>query len=101
MSDPTLRWRGGVAATIVLAVVGFATSNGPILLAAVVLLAYVAYGSLATAELPDGADGEPDRRADAGAARPTGGRYADRDERLRPDALGRPASSTASPGTWP
>jgi len=29
----------------------FATSNGPILLAAVVLLAYVAYGSLATAEL--------------------------------------------------
>jgi len=52
MSDPTLRWRGGVAATIVLAVVGLATSNGPILLSAVVPLAYVAYGSLATAELP-------------------------------------------------
>lgn len=52
MSDPTLRWRGGVAATIVLAIAGLVTRNGPILLSAVVPLAYVAYGSLATADLP-------------------------------------------------
>jgi uncharacterized protein (DUF58 family) len=52
MSNPTLRWRGGVAAAIVLAIAGLATTNGVILLSAVVPLAYVAYGSVATADLP-------------------------------------------------
>lgn len=52
MSSPTLRWRGGVAAAAVLAIAGLATTNGQILLSAVVPLAYVAYGSLSTADLP-------------------------------------------------
>jgi uncharacterized protein (DUF58 family) len=46
MSEPTRRWRGGVAATVLLAVAGLATRDGALLLAAVVPLAYVAYGSL-------------------------------------------------------
>ncbi len=50
-ADRTLRWRGGVAASVALAIAGLGGGNGALLLAAVVPLAYVAYGSLTAADL--------------------------------------------------
>ena len=50
MTDSTRRWRGGVAATVVLAIAGLAAGDGALLLSAAVPLAYVGYGSLTTAD---------------------------------------------------
>lgn len=52
MIEYTYRWRGAVAATIVLAVAGLATKNGALLIAAAVPLVSVAYGSLTTVDVP-------------------------------------------------
>ncbi|WP_154658574.1 DUF58 domain-containing protein [Halopiger djelfimassiliensis] len=48
------RWRGAVAATIVLVVAGLADGNGVLLLGAIVPLWYVAVGTLTTVTAPDG-----------------------------------------------
>ncbi len=53
MSESTLRWRGGVAATVLLAVAGLAARDGVLLLAAAIPLIYVAYGSLSGVAAPD------------------------------------------------
>uniref|UniRef100_UPI0037447EC2 DUF58 domain-containing protein n=1 Tax=Salinadaptatus halalkaliphilus TaxID=2419781 RepID=UPI0037447EC2 len=47
------RFRGAVAATILLVAAGLVDGNGVLLLGAIVPLAYVAYGSLSTATVPD------------------------------------------------
>jgi len=52
MSRRTVRWRGAVAATILLAVAGVFDQNPTLLFAGVVPLAYVAYGSVASATVP-------------------------------------------------
>ncbi|MEY7848848.1 DUF58 domain-containing protein [Natrarchaeobius sp. A-rgal3] len=48
------RWRGAVAATILLVAIGVARGNGAVLLGAVVPLAYVAYGAISSVSVPDG-----------------------------------------------
>lgn len=53
MSERTLRWRGGVAATILLAVAGLAEQDGTLLLSAMIPLGYVAYGMLSSVEVPE------------------------------------------------
>jgi uncharacterized protein (DUF58 family) len=52
MSRRTVRWHGAIAATIVFAVVGLDNQNPVLLLAGVVPLAYVAYGTVASASVP-------------------------------------------------
>ncbi|WP_238386896.1 DUF58 domain-containing protein [Natrialba swarupiae] len=47
------RWRGAVAATILLVALGVARGNGAVLLGAVVPLLYVAYGALSRASAPE------------------------------------------------
>lgn len=46
MSESSTRWRGAVAAATLLAAVGLVTRSGALLLAAIVPLAYLAYGLL-------------------------------------------------------
>ena len=53
-SQRTARWQGGVAATVALATAGLVTRQPALVLAAVVPLGYVAYGSAGTAAMPDG-----------------------------------------------
>jgi uncharacterized repeat protein (TIGR01451 family) len=48
------RWRGAVVAALVLAGVGVVDENGPLLLAAAIPLAYLGYGALSTASVPEG-----------------------------------------------
>lgn len=47
-----MRWRGGVAATVLLAVAGLHVGNGALLLAAAIPLVYVAAGLVSTVEAP-------------------------------------------------
>lgn len=54
MARRRVRWRGAVAAALVLAGVGVVTGNATLLLAATVPLAYLVYGSVSTATVPDG-----------------------------------------------
>ncbi len=53
-SQRTARWQGGVVAAITLATAGLVTRQPALVLAAVVPLGYVAYGSVGTATLPEG-----------------------------------------------
>lgn len=53
MSVRLRRWRGAVAATIVLAVLGFGFRSGTLLIAATIPLAYVAYGSASRVRVPE------------------------------------------------
>ncbi len=48
-----VRWRGAVVATVLLGFVGAVEGNGTLLLAATIPLAYVAYGSVSTASVPE------------------------------------------------
>ena len=48
------RWRGAVVAALVIAGVGVVDENGPLLLAAAIPLAYLGYGTLSTASVPEG-----------------------------------------------
>jgi uncharacterized repeat protein (TIGR01451 family) len=48
-----VRWRGAVVATVLLGFVGGIEGNGTVLLAATIPLAYVAYGALSTASVPE------------------------------------------------
>jgi uncharacterized protein (DUF58 family) len=52
MSRRTVRWQGAIAATVVLAVVGIVDRNPTVLLAGVVPLAYVGYGTVASTSVP-------------------------------------------------
>ncbi len=54
MSRRQLRWRGAVAATVVLAVAGVISGTPALLLGAVIPLAFVAAGSLSRVRVPDG-----------------------------------------------
>ncbi|NUB89854.1 DUF58 domain-containing protein [Haloterrigena sp. SYSU A121-1] len=49
-----LRWRGAIAATVVLVLAGLLDASPVLLLAAIVPLVYVAYGSLSTVSVPEG-----------------------------------------------
>ena len=53
-SQRTARWQGGVAAAVALATAGLVTRQPALVLAAVVPLGYVAYGSAGTAAMPGG-----------------------------------------------
>lgn len=53
MAGRQARWRGAVAATLVLASAGIWDGNGTLLLAAAIPLAYLAYGSVSTVQVPD------------------------------------------------
>lgn len=53
MTRPTGRWEAGVAATLLLAVVGLLNREGTLLVASAIPLAYVAYGSLSGVQSPD------------------------------------------------
>ena len=68
MNRRQLRWRGAVAAAIVLAAAGIADQNGTLLLAAALPLAYVAYGSLSRTVVPDALTAE--RTVEPSPARP-------------------------------
>ncbi|WP_277541437.1 DUF58 domain-containing protein [Haloarcula laminariae] len=48
-----VRWRGAVVAAVLLGFVGGIRGNGTLLLAATIPLAYVAYGSVSTAAVPE------------------------------------------------
>ena len=48
-----VRWRGAVVATVLLGFVGGIEGNGTVLLAGTIPLAYVAYGALSTASVPE------------------------------------------------
>ncbi|WP_254762280.1 DUF58 domain-containing protein [Natrinema marinum] len=54
MSRRQRRWRGAIAATIALAVVGFVGNAPALLLGSIVPLAFVAYGSLSRVRDPEG-----------------------------------------------
>ncbi|WP_408956876.1 DUF58 domain-containing protein [Natrinema sp. 74] len=54
MSRRQLRWRGAVAATVALALVGLLNRTPALLVGAVVPLAFIAYGSLSRVAVPDG-----------------------------------------------
>lgn len=54
MARRRTRWRGAVVAALVIAGVGVIDENGPLLLAAMLPLAYVGYGTLSTASVPEG-----------------------------------------------
>lgn len=54
MTGRLRRWEAGVAATVILAVAGLLNRSGVLLLAAVIPLAYVAYGSATSVTVPDG-----------------------------------------------
>ena len=49
-----LRWRGAIAATVVLVLAGLLDASPVLLLSAIVPLVYVAYGSLSTVSVPEG-----------------------------------------------
>ncbi|ELY53966.1 hypothetical protein C493_12988 [Natronolimnohabitans innermongolicus JCM 12255] len=49
-----MRWRGAIAATVVLVIAGLLDANPVLLLGAVVPLVYVAYGAVSTVSIPDG-----------------------------------------------
>jgi len=49
-----LRWRGAVVAAVLLAGFGAVTGTAPLLLAASIPLAYLAYGAVSTASVPEG-----------------------------------------------
>lgn len=58
MSGRQLRWRGGVAAAVLLAVAGVVDQNGQLLLAASIPLIYVVYGSVSRAPAVDALSAE-------------------------------------------
>jgi uncharacterized repeat protein (TIGR01451 family) len=53
VTERTYRWRGAVGATVLLAAMGVGAGRGTLILAALIPLAYVAYGSLSATEVPD------------------------------------------------
>jgi uncharacterized protein (DUF58 family) len=53
MARRRVRWRGAVAGSVILAGAGVIASNGTLVLAATVPLAYLLYGALSTATVPE------------------------------------------------
>lgn len=68
MARRRLRWRGAVAAVLVLAAAGIWLGDGTLMLSAAIPLAYLAYGSLSTAVVPE--DLVATRRVDPSLAPP-------------------------------
>jgi uncharacterized repeat protein (TIGR01451 family) len=54
MARRRVRWRGAIVAALVVAGIGVIEGNGTLLLAATLPLAYLAYESVSTIEIPDG-----------------------------------------------
>jgi len=54
MAQRRVRWRGAVVAALLLAGIGAINENGILLLAAILPLAYLAYGAVSTVTVPDG-----------------------------------------------